>query len=671
MFNDFTGGGQVFLNKVTMFWQVFTRTTKIALLVGIVITAVIHSGELKELDWQAFYSYRKAVLADSWDGGWNKLRPLIRQKPNHITFVDAKTKAGVLVRHIDPRKVMRASYFRKANSIAMDLGIRILMWSGSITSLAFIVIVLLWSRFGKDLKAEKTKDSANKVLTSKEVKKQLHKIGKVSDLKMGNMPLVKDMETRHFLVAGSTGSGKTNLIHHLLLQATGKKQPAVIIDQTGEMIAKYYNPARGDIIFNPFDERGRAWDFWRDCDAREDLERFSKILIGFNRNRSGSHSDPFWEIAAETVFNACAEFLRPRKAWVKDLATMACYSDIDYLRIVLRGTEAARYLGEDSKQTAASIAAVLSNNARPLTYLPNISNNNAFSLKEHFANIQNGSDAWLFLATKPSSRQLTLPLISCLTELALSRLMEIGIDSKRRVWVVMDELPSLGKIPALTPIMTEGRKYGACVLAGIQSLNQLYSNYGQYEGSTIFGQFATSFFFRNTEPAIAKMISSMCGSEIITRQQKNTSFGAHEFRDGVSYNEHYHKQLLVEEKDLASLAIGQCYVLLPEPSVRLSKIEVLEINIENKNHGFVAKTISSETSNQDNFASANANKDEVRSSSIQNRLAKISSASKQKNPNPQNLSKKDRPFKKLKGKGKKKSPTKQKSSLEARSPEIF
>ena len=53
------------------------------------------------------------------------------------------------------------------------------------------------------------------------------------------------------------------------------------------MITKYYNPKRGDIIFNPFDARGMAWDFWTDCATREDLERFSKILIGFKISGRG------------------------------------------------------------------------------------------------------------------------------------------------------------------------------------------------------------------------------------------------------------------------------------------------------------------------------------------------------------------------------------------------
>jgi type IV secretory pathway TraG/TraD family ATPase VirD4 len=135
--------------------------------------------------------------------------------------------------------------------------------------------------------------------------------------------------------------------------------------------------------------------------------------------------------------------------------------------------------------------------------------------------------------------------------------------------------------------MAEGRKYGACVLSGLQSLNQLYSNYGQYEGSTIFGQFGTNFFFRNNEPAIAKTVSSICGRETIYRQQKNTSFGAHEFRDGVSYSEQQQQKDLVEYSDLAGLAVGECFVLLPEPQVRIVKLQTTEVKLPNKNAGFM------------------------------------------------------------------------------------
>ena len=616
MLNNFIGGGQVFLHKVRMFGQVFFRSLHVSLFVGILLALLINWGSLQRLDWNGFLSYRKSVVAISFSEAANVIREAIGKEPNHISYINARTNNSVW-NDINPYKIYHMGIFQRADNQAWDLATKIGLLAASATSTCFIIIFLLWSRFGSGLKDERKNEGSGYVLSTKQVRSKLRSIGKCSSFSIGNMPLVKDMETRHFLVTGSTGSGKTNLIHNLLPQVEKLGQAAIVIDQTGEMIAKYYNPQRGDIIFNPFDARGMAWDFWADCKTREDLERFSKILIGFNRKQSSSHSDPFWENAAEAVFNSCIEFLRQKNASIEEIAQMVCYSNISYLKKALNNTEAGRYLSADSKQTAASIVSVLAANTKPLTYLRN-AGSGSFSMKQHFTNIKNGSPSWLFLATKPSSRSLTLPLVSCLTELALARLMDLGITKDRRVWTIIDELPALGRLPALSPLMAEGRKYGACILAGMQSLNQLYSQYGHYDGSTIFGQFGTSFFFRNTEPAIAKMISSMCGSETITRQQKNTSFGANEFRDGVSYNEQQQKKSLVEPDDLASLAIGQCYVLLPEPAVRLAKIQTEEATIKEKHQGFVEKEEfvpkngESELLNQDHLAIENmADKNET------------------------------------------------------------
>jgi type IV secretory pathway TraG/TraD family ATPase VirD4 len=81
----------------------------------------------------------------------------------------------------------------------------------------------------------------------------------------------------------------------------------------------------------------------------------------------------------------------------------------------------------------------------------------------------------------------------------------------------------------------------------------------------------------------------MSGNEIITRQQKNTSFGANEFRDGISYSEQEQKKQMIEPSDLASLSTGQCYVFLPEPIVRIAKIQIPKITSIAKNSSFVAK----------------------------------------------------------------------------------
>lgn len=233
---------------------------------------------------------------------------------------------------------------------------------------------------------------------------------------------------------------------------------------------------------------------------------------------------------------------------------------------------------------------VLATSAKSLSYLRDVRDeDNSFSLKSYFNDIDSGAVSWLFLSVKPSSRELTQSLVACLTELALAQLLDIGIKKNRRIWFVLDELAALGKLPALPTLMSEGRKYGAYIIAGLQSLNQLYASYGQYEGSSIFGQFGTSFFFRNTENVIARAVSTLAGTETVTRQQKNTSYGANEFRDGISYSEHEQKKPLIEPASLASLATGECYTFLPEPKVRIAKVKVLRALPVTRNQGFIAK----------------------------------------------------------------------------------
>ena len=589
MLNDFTGGGQIFLHKLRMFFQVLHRSFMTSLLVSLAIVGFIAYKPAQILDLKAAMTYQKALLADGFDDASRGIRQTINPRAKYYyTTIDAYSKKGLDTRDIDPRKIIKSNFYRAAYLEVWDfLKIR-LVFTALVMCGIFLLIYLLWSRFGRDVKSEKKKEGSGRILSAREVSSILKSINKAGHFYIGAMPLVKDSETKHFLVTGSTGSGKTNLIHNILPQVEKKKQPAIIIDQTGEMIAKYYNQSRGDIIFNPFDKRAKSWDFWSDCNSSEELERFAKILFGFNRKRTGHSSDPFWEQSAEAVFIACADYQRSTgDLRIEQLCSLVRGSSLKSLQAKLKNTDASRYLESDNKTTASSILSVLATNAKSLSYLRNTTLGNSFSLKEHFKNIDQGTGSWLFLATKPSSRELTLALIACVSELAFSRLLDIGIKEDRRIWFVIDELSALGKLPSLPTLMAEGRKYGACVLSGLQSLNQLYSNYGQYEGSTIFGQFGTNFFFRNNEPAIAKTVSSICGRETIYRQQKNTSFGAHEFRDGVSYSEQQQQKDLVEYSDLAGLAAGECFALLPEPQVRIVKLQTPEVKLPNKNAGFV------------------------------------------------------------------------------------
>lgn len=585
MINNFIGGGQVFLHKVRMLRQVLATTFFVSIITGIILTWSIYSDKYTKLDMDGAVTYAKARIILT-------LHPSISGILTHKTTanVHAYSKGRLLKKNMMASRVLSDNRFKSAWNILITTIQSLILQSLAFGLVSASIIFLIWSKFGKGLNTEKKKQGSAIILSDKQVKAKLSSLNKASTFNVGKMPLVKDTETRHFLVTGATGSGKTNLMHQLLPQIEKKKDPSIIIDQTGEMIARYYNKERGDIIFNPFDARRKDWDFFEDCATQEELERFSKILFGFNRKRSKSHSDPFWEQSAEYVFNACVEYLgKNDKKTLRALKEITLDANLETLQQILKGTSAERYLTDDGKGVATSVLSMVATTVKPMIHLSEDSVNGMFSLKEYFQNIKKGSSSWLFLSTKPSSRELTLPLIACISELSLTHLMDIGINKDRRIWCIFDELASLGTLPALPPLMAEGRKYGACVVAALQSLNQLYDNYGHYAGSSIFGQFGTSFFFRNTEPAIAKLFSDMCGTETVTRQQKNTSFGANTFRDGISYSEHQQKQPIVQLNDLASLRVGECYVLLPEPQVRLSKIEIQKDKKKDQNEGFLQK----------------------------------------------------------------------------------
>ena len=591
MFNDFIGGGQVFLHKVRMFGQVFFRSFHVSLLVGILLALLINWGSLQRLDWSGFLSYRKSVLAISFSEAANVIRETIGKEPNHISYINARTNNSEW-NNINPHKIYHMGIFQRADNQAWDLLTRIGLLAASATSASFVIIFLLWSRFGSGLKDAKIQTDSGRVLSAHEVKSTLKSLGLASDFKIGSMPIVKDSETKHFLVTGATGSGKTNFMHNLLPQIQSKGHPAVVIDQTGEMIAKYYNPERGDIIFNPFDSRSKTWDIWTDCLGEED--KVAKIIIEFNSKSSGSRAKPFWDLSAAEILASLLQLCQPARSF-EELNRLARNSSVGELTYKLKGYAAARYFNQDNSVTASSILSVLTTNSKPLSYLTDGNPNGLFSLKEYFKQLKQGKDNWLFLATKPSNRQSTLPLIASMVELTCSEMMNIGIDQNRRLWFVLDELAALGNLPALSPLMAEGRKYGACVMAGLQSLSQLNEAYGNHGASKLFGQFGTLCFFRNREESIARMFSHMCGKEIRIHQQKNTSYGAHEFRDGLSFTEQEKEKDLVTCRDIASLGIGECYMLLPEPKVYLAKVQIPEANIPQRQEGFIQTTTSFNT----------------------------------------------------------------------------
>jgi len=94
--------------------------------------------------------------------------------------------------------------------------------------------------------------------------------------------------------------------------------------------------------------------------------------------------------------------------------------------------------------------------------------------------------------------------------------------ASRSVWLILDELASLQKLPQLHTAVTENRKSNNPVVLGFQGRSQLETRYG-HEAEAMLSQPATKIFLRTSEPRAAKWISEAIGEVEIERLRESRS----------------------------------------------------------------------------------------------------------------------------------------------------
>jgi len=64
--------------------------------------------------------------------------------------------------------------------------------------------------------------------------------------------------------------------------------------------------------------------------------------------------------------------------------------------------------------------------------------------------------------------------------ISVNALMSLTPSHTRRILLIFDELPSLQRLPYLPEAFAEARKFGGCLVAGMQSISQLRKIYGNH-----------------------------------------------------------------------------------------------------------------------------------------------------------------------------------------------
>lgn len=544
-------GGQTWAHRVRMVRQVL----KIAFLVAFAIGFVHFAYQMQELNegyYQTLWYYIKASIALPFEDE---------------IYVDSKFWGTVSNQYFSSKtislntgRVLKTCeeilpFFWKRIS---DIGSVSLIISSSVFS-SLIFFFILRGSFGKRRKHL----SGKKILPAWRVSLKLKLSLQASPIRIGSLPLVKETETQHILVSGGTGSGKTNCFHHILPQIRNSGQKAIIVDTTGVLVSKYFREGK-DVLLNPFDERGADWNPWSECKNDVDFDSLAQSFIPI----SHSDRDNYWRVAASTVFSALLlKYKEEKNIKIKELSKIILCEPLSELCKEVQGTKGAAHLDMASEKTAASIRSVATSFLSCLEYLKNTEK--PFSIRRWVE--KGGDDSCLFIASKVGERSSINPLISSWCSIAIRSLIQMEPDVHRRLWFIIDELPSLQKLKDLETLLTEGRKFGACALLALQSPAQLEAIYGHETSRVILGNCATRVSFYEQDPEIAARISKIFGEFEYEDLQEGVSYGAHEMRDGVSLSKQQRIRPVVSASSIQSLRKQEAYVKLPgkQPIVKL------------------------------------------------------------------------------------------------------
>ena len=242
-------------------------------------------------------------------------------------------------------------------------------------------------------------------------------------------------------------------------------------------------------------------------------------------------------------------YKRQKHTYVSVLLDRLLRSKLKDLAAFVTGTDAAAFISTEGERTSAGIQAELASVMRSFGYLDDTED--GFSIRDW---VEKGADgSWLFITVKADQLPSLRPLITVWLDIAISAIMSLTPDRDRRLYCVIDELPTLHKLPSLSDFLARARKYGGCGILGFQSYPQLKATYGKDDAAAITGYCSTWVALRANDTDTAEHVSINLGQVEQVEANEGMSYGVNDMRDGVNLSRMQVTRPLVMSTEVTNL----------------------------------------------------------------------------------------------------------------------
>ncbi len=524
---SWTRGGQAIVHNVRMTTQVFFQTMTACLVLWII--GILWYCLETLTDYQRYVLVQLALASFRRDATRGGSDPVLFKAPDghqYWTSAEGLLASGVARRTLD------------AGEAALITGVAI---GGVGALLALFWAWYYFTRTGRGLGSNQFLRGA-RFGTTAMVRRALRRRRKGS-LTVGGVTLPHAFEPEHVVLCGAPGTGKTNIITTMLAGIRRDGKRAIVYDTAGAFVEKFYRPGK-DILLNPLDERTDHWSPWVDVPRDYHYDQIAQSTI------PDKVGDPFWARAARgTLVGVLRKLARQKHTLVSILLDRLLRSGLKDLVAFAEGTEAAAFISMEGDRTSAGIQAELASVMRSFSYLDDTTN--GFSIRSWVEN--EDDDSWLFITVKADQLPSLRPLITVWIDIAIGAIMSMAPDPDRRLYCIIDELPTLQRLPSLSDFLARARKYGGCGILGFQSYPQLEATYGIQDAAAITGYCSTWIALRANDTPTAKHVSENLGQVEQIEANEGMSYGVNDMRDGVNLSRMQVTRPLVMHTEVTNL----------------------------------------------------------------------------------------------------------------------
>lgn len=362
--------------------------------------------------------------------------------------------------------------------------------------------------------------------------------GTVHGVTIGGVELARAQEVRHIVCVGTTGAGKTAFLNSIIEQALARGARIVIHDPKGDYTARYYDPQRM-VLLGPWDARASMWDAAADIGTPTLADEFAAATVG----RVQGENKSFYDGAATVLSGLIQSYMDASKAWTwAELAgalaqtpeAMAAQAATAVSDVRTAVPTAFRSGGDGLSNGDASKFSILSSGTRWIKNYAAVDRPEArrFSITRWLLGADHGSVRIVVLNANAQYQGACEAIFGSVLNAAAAvvnsaKMPERGADEPDGVWLILDELPQLGKsaLDALQKIAELGRSRGLRAVLAMQDESQLAAILGKEKAAPMLAVQGARVYMQ-CSPQMAEEVSRRVGERHVNRIETTSENGA-------------------------------------------------------------------------------------------------------------------------------------------------